>query len=494
MLVFRNSTSRVLNHHNWWFETPKVDAAELQPLLGRTIRVLRCGFLEKSTPESERSICISKRFPAEWLIFAMLSTLFVSNFTSFTNSSSEKETKLLSMNKTGTIPPHFNPESKSPPRLLNSSLGGNSSKAITIPEMIFVERHQEENASVLIEAQLGICGVIREFFRNLPERSLDTSLGSFNGCHQTFRAGRCLEKWVFRAMNLPQRCEGCTGTSDTLSAILLSSSHLLQSGMKYTLLKYFNNLLPTIFTPLMPQLQSMRGLVLPTNRSMVHSPSVFGMKLQKKKTLSLRVFDVVTTCILRCRYMYFTLSPRVFYVADTSISRCHHVYSTLPVRSVSRRHHVYPTLPVRVFHVVTTCILRCHHVYSTLPVRVFHVVTTCISRSHYVVSPISGIQNVVFLAYLLSVLEIKCPVQVRLELFTICGKFLHLIDMCVQIIKLGGQQIISELAWLTLHPFTCYKAIFFSFHKAVSADCFGPAVTPDQTWMNKGEKECQKRR
>ncbi|KAG1663651.1 hypothetical protein GQR58_020292 [Nymphon striatum] len=33
MLVFRNSTSRVLNHHNWWFETPKVDAAELQPLL-----------------------------------------------------------------------------------------------------------------------------------------------------------------------------------------------------------------------------------------------------------------------------------------------------------------------------------------------------------------------------------------------------------------------------------------------------------------------------
>ncbi|KAG1683516.1 hypothetical protein GQR58_009973 [Nymphon striatum] len=24
---------RVLNHHNWWFETPKVDAAELQPLL-----------------------------------------------------------------------------------------------------------------------------------------------------------------------------------------------------------------------------------------------------------------------------------------------------------------------------------------------------------------------------------------------------------------------------------------------------------------------------
>ncbi|KAG1657691.1 hypothetical protein GQR58_023250 [Nymphon striatum] len=24
--------TRVLNHHNWWFETPKVDAAELQPL------------------------------------------------------------------------------------------------------------------------------------------------------------------------------------------------------------------------------------------------------------------------------------------------------------------------------------------------------------------------------------------------------------------------------------------------------------------------------
>ncbi|KAG1682253.1 hypothetical protein GQR58_011164 [Nymphon striatum] len=35
MLVFRNSTSRVLNHHNWWFETPKVDAAELQPLFSR---------------------------------------------------------------------------------------------------------------------------------------------------------------------------------------------------------------------------------------------------------------------------------------------------------------------------------------------------------------------------------------------------------------------------------------------------------------------------
>ncbi|KAG1685304.1 hypothetical protein GQR58_009154 [Nymphon striatum] len=33
MLVFRNSSSRVLNHNNWWFETPKVDAAELQPLL-----------------------------------------------------------------------------------------------------------------------------------------------------------------------------------------------------------------------------------------------------------------------------------------------------------------------------------------------------------------------------------------------------------------------------------------------------------------------------
>ncbi|KAG1662614.1 Molybdenum cofactor sulfurase 3 [Nymphon striatum] len=28
MLVFRNSSSRVLNHNNWWFETPKVDAAE----------------------------------------------------------------------------------------------------------------------------------------------------------------------------------------------------------------------------------------------------------------------------------------------------------------------------------------------------------------------------------------------------------------------------------------------------------------------------------
>ncbi|KAG1685474.1 hypothetical protein GQR58_009063 [Nymphon striatum] len=43
MLVFRNSTSRVLNHHNWWFETPKVDAAELQPLLVfRNTKFLQC--------------------------------------------------------------------------------------------------------------------------------------------------------------------------------------------------------------------------------------------------------------------------------------------------------------------------------------------------------------------------------------------------------------------------------------------------------------------